>query len=234
MKLSSQFTVPASPDKVVALFFDPATMRDCLPGCEELHQVDEKTFRGVLTNEVAHVKFKAGFSAEITSVEEPAGGSSPAVVQAVLKGEDRRLGSTIKIDATMTVTPTDQESRVDYELEMAMWGKLGRLGEAVIRRRSSEVERQFSEALAAVLAGQPIPHRQQAEQKVAKKAAGRTVAPASSASPVATQAQDTGQTTAAPMLGPVADRKQDLPFVIAVAAAAFAWGILLGALKRGR
>jgi carbon monoxide dehydrogenase subunit G len=230
MKLSSQFTVPAAPDKVVALFFDPATMRECLPGCEELQQVDEKTFRGVLTNEVAHVKFKAGFTADITSVEQPADDTSPGVVKAVLKGEDRRLGSTIKIDATMTITPVGQDSRVDYDLEMAMWGKLGRLGEAVIRRRSVEVERQFSEALAAVVTGQPIPHRQKAEEKAAKKAAGRTPAPA-----VAVQASsETGQPTVAPTLVPVADRKQDLPFIVAVAAAAFAWGIILGGRKRGR
>jgi carbon monoxide dehydrogenase subunit G len=233
MKLSSQFTVPAAPDKVVALFFDPATMRECLPGCEELQQVDEKTFRGVLTNEVAHVKFKAGFSADITSVEQPADDTSPAVVKAVLKGEDRRLGSTIKIDATMTITPVGQESRVDYDLEMAMWGKLGRLGEAVIRRRSVEVERQFSEALAAVVTGQPIPHRQKAEEKAAKKAAGRTAIPAAPAVGQGTD-QVTGQPTVAPILDPVADRKQDLPFIVAVAAAAFAWGIIFGGRKRSR
>ena len=228
MKLSSQFTVPAAPDKVVALFFDPGTMRECLPGCEELQQVDEKTFRGVLTNEVAHVKFKAGFNADITSVEQPDDDTSPAVVKAVLKGEDRRLGSTIKIDATMTITPMGQESRVDYDLEMAMWGKLGRLGEAVIRRRSVEVERQFSEALAAVVTGQPIPHRQKAEEKAARKAAsGRTVP----AAPAVTQVSDQ---QSAQTIVPVADRKQDLPFIIAVAAAAFAWGIILGGRKRGR
>lgn len=233
MKLSSQFTVPAAPDKVVALFFDPATMRECLPGCEELQQVDERTFRGVLTNEVAHVRFKAGFSADITSVEQPADDTAPSVVQAVLKGEDRRLGSTIKIDATMTITPVGQESRVDYELEMAMWGKLGRLGEAVIRRRSVEVERQFSEALAAVVTGQPIPHRQKAQQKAAKKAAGATAIPA--AATIATPTtQDSGQPGALPTLVPVVDRKQDLPFIIAVAAAAFAWGVVLGGRKRGR
>jgi carbon monoxide dehydrogenase subunit G len=233
MKLSSQFTVPAAPDKVVALFFDPATMRECLPGCEELQQVDEKTFRGVLTNEVAHVKFRAGFSADITSVEQPADDTSPAVVKAVLKGEDRRLGSTIKIDATMTITPVGQESRVDYDLEMAMWGKLGRLGEAVIRRRSVEVERQFSEALAAVVTGQPIPHRQKAEEKAAKKAAGRTAIPAAPAVGQGTD-QVTGQPTVAAILNPVADRKQDLPFIVAVAAAAFAWGIIFGGRKRSR
>lgn len=220
MKLSSQFDLPAAPDKVVALFFDPATMRGCLPGCEELEQIDDKTFRGVLTNEVAHVKFRAGFSAEITSVEdvEAAGGS---VVNAVLKGEDRRLGSTIRVDARMTINPVGEDSRVTYELEMAMWGKLGRLGESVIRRRSVEVERQFSEALAAVCAGKPIPHRQE-RPKAARKV---QTSPRES-----TRRTENDAAPAVPTSVP--DRGADLPFLVAVVAAALAWGIILGSRKR--
>ncbi len=229
MKLSSQFDVPAAPDKVVALFFDPGTMRECLPGCEELEQVDEKTYRGVLTSEVAHIKFKASFSAVITSVEEPADSSQPAVINAVLKGEDRRLGSTIKVDATMTIAPVGEASQVTYELEMAMWGKLGRLGESVIRRRSIEVERQFSEALAAVCAGQPIPHRQQT--KKAPRSLGSVAPTAATAEGVGDQPAQVGDVG---LVTSARSHTQDLPFLIAVAAAAFAYGIILGGRKRRR
>ena len=225
MKFSSRFEVPAAPDKVVALFFDPATMRECLPGCEELEQVDDNTFRGTLTNEIAHVKFKAGFTAVITSVEEAKDGSGAATVNAVLKGEDRRLGSTIKIDARMAITPQGEGSVVDYELEMAMWGKLGRLGESVIRRRSAEVERQFAENLAAVCAGRPIPHTGKKPGRAAAPAQGSAV---TAESPVGS----TAGMMAAPD-APAADRGRDIPFIVAVAAAALAWGIVIGG-RRGR
>ncbi|WP_426246469.1 CoxG family protein [Nocardioides sp. LHG3406-4] len=237
MKLSSQFDLPAPPAKVVALFFDPVTMRDCLPGCEELEQVDEKTYRGVLTNEIAHVKFKAGFSAVITSVEEPADSSSPTIVNAVLKGEDRRLGSTIKVDAKMTIAPVGEESRVTYELELAMWGKLGRLGESVIRRRSVEVERQFSENLAAVCAGKPLPHGGPKASKAQKLQQAVSAVP-SAGTAQATQAGQAGQPVGAGNsvveVVSAPSRTQDLPFLIAVAAAAFAYGVILGGRKRGR
>jgi carbon monoxide dehydrogenase subunit G len=166
VKLSSSFTVPAAADKVVALFLDPQTMRSCIPGCEELVQTDERHYQGTLVNEVAHVRFKAGFTAEIVSVAEAVAG--PAVVHAVLRGEDRRLGSTIRMDATLRVSPigssdagsdADQASEVAYEFELAIRGKLGRLGESVIRRRTAEVERQFAEALSAVCSGRPLPQQ---------------------------------------------------------------------------
>jgi carbon monoxide dehydrogenase subunit G len=225
MKLSSQFDAPAAPDKVVALFFDPATMRECLPGCEELEQVDPKTFRGLLTNEIAHVKFKAGFIAEIASVEKVSDQPGASVVTAVIKGEDRRLGSTIKVDARVTVAPHGEASRVTYELELAMWGKLGRLGEPVIRRRSVEVERQFSEALAAVCTGQPIPRRSGREP--ATSGTTRTHAAAG-----VLQGTDGTTRTAALVEAGRVGRSRDLPFLVAVAAAAFAYGVIWGSRRR--
>ena len=206
-------------------------MRACLPGCEELEQVDEKTYRGTLVNEVAHVKFKAGFTAEITSVAEASDGSNASVVKAILKGEDRRLGSTIKVDATMTISPVGEESRVTYELEMAMWGKLGRLGESVIRRRSVEVEKQFAEALTAVCAGKPIPHAQKESKNV--PAAAAAAPSAKIGLDLGTQEGLASASVPVPVLQQPG-RSHDIPFIVAVAAAAFAYGIILGGRKRRR
>ncbi|MCE7010886.1 hypothetical protein LWC34_50000 [Kibdelosporangium philippinense] len=155
MKLASEFPVPAPPGKVFPLLFDPDTMRSCIPGCTELTRVDDSTYRGLLVNEIAHVRFSAAFSAAIQSVTEP-GDDTPAEVNAVLKGEDRKLGSSIKIDATLTVRPDGTDnSIIGYQMEMALWGKLGRLGEPIIRRRSREVELEFAKSLARVIGGEP-------------------------------------------------------------------------------
>jgi len=228
VKLFSSFTVPAAADKVVALFLDPQTMRSCIPGCEELVQTDERHYQGTLVNEVAHVRFKAGFTAEIVSVSEAAAG--PAVVHAVLRGEDRRLGSTIRMDATLRVAPigshdaggdAEQASEVAYEFELAIRGKLGRLGESVIRRRTAEVERQFAEALTAVCSGRPLPQR------------GGGTAVSRDGAIVARTEQQPGEQerVAAPVAAP--PRPDWLVLGLAVAAA-FAYGILVGGRTGGR
>lgn len=152
MRLGSSFAVPADRARVFAHFLDPDSMRASVPGCVELERVDETHYRGRLVNEIAHVRFSAGFSAEITQVEEP------AEVRAVLRGEDRRLGSSIKIDAMLGVRQDgagDQTSHVDYRMDVALWGKIGRLGESVVRRRTQEVERQFVTTFAEICAGGP-------------------------------------------------------------------------------
>lgn len=223
MKLVSSFPVPAAPDKVLASFLDPSTMQACIPGCEELTQVDDTHYQGSLVSEVAHVKFTARFTAEITSTSAPADTSEPAVVKAVLKGEDRRLGSTIKVDAVLTISPVadGNSSEVSYELELAMWGKLGRLGESVIRRRTMEVEKQFAEALSAVCSGQPVPQRP--AKRTEKRQAAAT--PASS-----TSAPDAIAPT---ITAPTGERAREDYLILGLAvAAAFAYGVILGGRRR--
>jgi carbon monoxide dehydrogenase subunit G len=153
MKLGSSFVVPASQDRVFAHFLDPDTMRVSIPGCAELTKSDDKHYRGRLVNEIAHVRFSAGFSAEITELTEP------AEVRALLKGEDHKLGSSIKIDAVLAVRPDGAgSSKVDYSLDVAIWGKIGRLGESIVRRRSQEVEREFVAAFSEICgSGAPGP-----------------------------------------------------------------------------
>jgi uncharacterized protein len=153
MKLASEFSVPAAPSKVFPLFFDPEVMRGCIPGCEELLRADDTTYTGRLVNEVAHVRFSAGFSATIQTVDDE---SEVKMVTALLKGEDRRLGSSIKIDAKLSVRPDgDDAAVIGYSMDMALWGKLGRLGEPIIRRRSREVELEFARSLAIACGAPP-------------------------------------------------------------------------------
>jgi carbon monoxide dehydrogenase subunit G len=147
MKMSSSFSVPEDSARVFELFLDAPTMRACIPGCEELAQVDDTHYTGRLVNEIAHVRFDASFSVEIVGID------LPHEVRAVLKGEDRRLASSMKLDAVLQVRPEGDASIVSYSMELAMWGKLGRMGESIFRRTTVEVERQFAEAFARVCAG---------------------------------------------------------------------------------
>ena len=175
MKLGSSFVVPAERSRVFACFLEPDAMRASIPGCAELERVDATHYRGRLVNEIAHVRFSAGFSAEITGMAEP------EEVRAVLRGEDRRLASSIRIDALLSVRVAgDDKADVSYELDLAIRGKIGRMGESIIRRRSAEVERQFVEAFSRVCAGEPVPAAAPAPAASPSPRAAAPAAPAAS------------------------------------------------------
>ncbi|MBQ0904996.1 CoxG family protein [Micromonospora sp. U21] len=170
--------MPVDSERVFELFLDQATMAACIPGCEELVRVDERHYSGRLVNEIAHVRFNASFSAEIVELDPP------REVRAVLKGEDRRLGSSLRLDAVLGVLPNGNGSEVSYRMEMALWGKLGRMGESIFRRRTAEVEKQFVEKFTQICTGVPIDE---------VRAGGMAkAAPSTGAAPAAASAAEAG------------------------------------------
>ena len=52
--------------------------------------------------------------------------------------------------------PNGDGSEVTYSMELALWGKLGRMGESIFRRRTAEVEKQFVEKFTQICTGVPI------------------------------------------------------------------------------
>lgn len=193
MKLGSTFTVPVDSERVFERFLDPDSMRVCIPGCEELVRADDKHYTGRLVNEIAHVRFNASFSAEIIEM------SPPQEVRAVLKGEDRRLGSSLKLDAVLTVRPDGDASEVSYSMEMALWGKLGRMGESIFRRRTAEVEKQFVERFTQVCTGVPLDQVAAGGKVTAGRPATTAPAPAAEAAATAGREATTPVSPAAPL-----------------------------------
>jgi carbon monoxide dehydrogenase subunit G len=206
MQLGSTFRVPADPVTVFEKFLDAPTMQACIPGCEELVRTDETHFSGRLVNTIAHVRFNAAFSAEIEELDPP------REVRAVLKGEDMKLGSSLKLNATLTVRPDGDGSTVSYAMDMALWGKLGRMGESIFRRRTAEVERQFVAAFSeACTRGVPL-------------AAPVEVVPAGTPSDAAAPA-----TTGHP--APVVMAVRPAPVAVPVPAAAGFWSRLVARVR---
>jgi hypothetical protein len=73
-------------------------------------------------------------------------------------------------------------------MDLALWGKLGRLGEPIVRRRSVEVEQQFSAAFADAVLGRtpapaPVPTRPQSSAKPASAPAVSGSGPAAGDDP---------------------------------------------------
>lgn len=138
MKLESEFVIEAPGTQVFDKFLDPDVLGPCIPGCESLQRIDDTHYTGVIANEVAHVKFRAAFSVEIIEM------ARPTQVIAVMSGEDNRLASSLKVDATLNIASRDDgSSDIRYEMTVVLWGKLGRMGEAIIRRKTVDIEREF-------------------------------------------------------------------------------------------
>jgi carbon monoxide dehydrogenase subunit G len=88
---------------------------------------------------IAHIQFAAAIQATITERV------APERLTALIEGEDTLLGSALRVDAALFLANAQvAETMVSYTLDVALRGRLGRLGEPIFRRKSRDMEAEFA------------------------------------------------------------------------------------------
>jgi uncharacterized protein len=146
MKLTGEFTVKAPREKVFAAMRDARFFASCIDGVHDLNEVDETHYTAVFETKVAYLKFKFNVAVELTRVAPP--DEIEAKVEGVPLGVVGRLTAR---SATRLVEAGD-ETKVQYESESALTGKLGSIGQPVLRAKAKQMEKQFASRLQAAFA----------------------------------------------------------------------------------
>ena len=103
-----------------------------------------------METKVAYIKFKFDVAVEVTRVEQP------TLIEAKIEGTPHGIVGRLSATSFTTLTEQDGATRVQYEIEAAMTGKLGSLGQPVIRSKAKEMERHFVEKLSAAFAERAV------------------------------------------------------------------------------
>jgi carbon monoxide dehydrogenase subunit G len=146
--VEERFEVPASPAVVWAFLLDPTRLAPCIPGCDGLEVVDARTYRLRLT-------VKVGFLAttqdvRMTVVEAEA----PRRLVAEGRGEDTRLGSQVDVRTAVELAPAGSgATTVSYRSEVKVLGRLGSVGDAVMKVKARELAGQFADRVRRAIAG---------------------------------------------------------------------------------
>ncbi len=143
MKFSGEIAVPAPRAAVFAKLRDAKFFASCVDGVQELKEVDETHYTGVLETRVAYIKFKFAIAVEVTDIVEPD--------KVAAKVEGTPIGVVGRLTATSVATLRDHDGQtiISYDIESALTGKLGSLGQPVMRAKAKEMERQFTANLRA-------------------------------------------------------------------------------------
>jgi carbon monoxide dehydrogenase subunit G len=147
MVLDHRVTVPSDAAKAWAFLMDIAAVAECMPGVEAIETVDDDNYRGVMVVRLGSIRVR--FEGGITVLErDPVG--RRARLQA--RGTDKRVGGAVNATVDMSLEPSTTET-VDLVVhtDTAILGKLGELGQAVIRKRADQVVSQFAENMATRL-----------------------------------------------------------------------------------
>ena len=127
MRLKGKLDAKVPVDRFWAFLNDINQFTACVPGLESVQQVDDSTFDGVIGAKVGPIGGRFSFRATTTDRHPP----DRMVV--TVDGEESATGSKMGATITLALVPVDGGTRMSYQAEVALGGKLAIIGEMVIR-----------------------------------------------------------------------------------------------------
>jgi uncharacterized protein len=143
MQFAGQVKVKAPRASVFAALRDARFFASCIEGVSGLAEIAPDRYAATLETKVAYMSFKFKVTVELVRAEPP--------VEIEAKVEGMPLGIVGRLAATTRTTLEDagDETIIAYSVDAALTGKLGSLGQPVLRSKAKEMERQFAARLQA-------------------------------------------------------------------------------------
>lgn len=136
MQLTDSREIAAAPDVVWAAILDPEVLKQCVPGCQEMTGTPEEGFEATVVQKVGPVK--ATFKGQVTLSEM----NKPESLTLTGEGKGGAAGFA-KGGANVRLEPIETGTRLHYEVEAKVGGKLAQLGSRIIDGFAKKMADQF-------------------------------------------------------------------------------------------
>ena len=138
MKFEQQITVPASIEVVRAFFNDVPAVAECVPGVEGLTTVEPDVYDGRVRLRVGPLAFSIAGRARVDRSED-------GVFRLQGEGRDPRIGAGVSaaLEARLREAAPDA-TEVDVTAELQFSGRLGELGQPLIRHKADAMLEEFT------------------------------------------------------------------------------------------
>ena len=146
MKFSGELTVKAPRAEVYKAVRDARFFASCVDGVSDLIETASDTYAAVLETKVAYMKFRFKVTVEVVRAE------APREIEAKVEGTPLGLVGRLTATSLTRLTEEGDATRIGYDVEAALTGKLGSLGQPVLRAKAKDMERQFAARLGAAFA----------------------------------------------------------------------------------
>jgi carbon monoxide dehydrogenase subunit G len=144
MNLSGEIKIHAPREEVFKALRNARLFASCIEGVRDLEEIDEAHYTAVVETKIAYMRFKFKVNVAVDRIE------FPDFIEASVEGTP--LGIVGRLTATSRTTLFEEAggTRVAYSMDVVLAGKLGAMGQPVLRAKAKEIERQFAKNLCAV------------------------------------------------------------------------------------
>jgi len=146
MKLTGEITVEAPREAVFARLRDARFFASCIDGVQNLSEIDPTHYKAVFETKIAYMKFRFDVTVELVRAEPP------AEIEAKVEGVPLGIVGRLTARALTRLSQDGEATKVAYETESTLAGKLGSIGQPVLRAKAKEMEREFAKRLQAAFA----------------------------------------------------------------------------------
>jgi len=146
MKVEGMISVAAPREAVFERLSNAHFFASCVDGVQDLTAIDPTHYSAKFTTKIAYLRFNFKVTVAMTKVSPP--NEIEATVEGAPLGVVGRLTATARTELTERGGDTD----IRYAIDAVLAGKLGSMGEPVLRAKAKEMEKQFTERLTAAFA----------------------------------------------------------------------------------
>lgn len=146
MNISGQITVPAPRAAVFDKLKDAPFFASCVEGVKDLKEIDATHYHAVLETKVAYMKFSFKVTVELTKM------SAPDTIEAKIEGTPLGVVGRLTATSRTHLSEADGQTVIAYSIDSTLAGKLGSIGQPVLKAKAKDMEKKFTERLRAVFA----------------------------------------------------------------------------------
>ena len=146
MKFTGELSVKAPRAAVYEKVRDARFFASCVDGVKDLTEIAPDQYSAVFETKVAYMKFSFKVTVSVTRADPP------NEIEAKVEGTPLGIVGRMTATSVTTLTEVGDETRIAYVVDAALTGKLGSLGQPVLKSKAREMEKQFAARLAAAFA----------------------------------------------------------------------------------
>jgi uncharacterized protein len=145
LTMTGEVDLPAPQQVVWARLNDPEVLKACIPGCQSLEKTSDTSFEAVAKIKIGPVSATFKGNVVLTDIDAPHGYT--------ISGEGQGgIAGFAKGAAKVHLVPQEGGTRMTYEVEAQVGGKIAQLGARLIDGVAKRMADQFFAAFAAEVA----------------------------------------------------------------------------------
>jgi len=148
MNISGEITVAAPRAAVFDKLKDAPFFASCVEGVKDLHEIDPTHYDAVLETKVAYMTFRFKMTVEVTNL------APPDTIEAKIEGTPIGVVGRLTATSRTNLTEAGGQTIVAYSIDSTLAGKLGSIGQPVLRAKARDMEKKFAERLRAAFAAE--------------------------------------------------------------------------------